>query len=796
LERTSLAIALPRAEAPHTVIRAGEGGLRSARRFALLGSALWMLSCVGALADDTSAAAASAAGAAQGGVETVTVTAQKRTENVKDIPMSVSVVGGKQIEKQHILDYTDLARTVPGLSFSDNGGPGLDRIIMRGVSSGAGDATVGVYLDDVSITMPQFYSVGATQPRFFDLDRVEVLRGPQGTLYGASSMGGTLRFMSRQPDLDSFHGSFSSEVSGTKGGGINFEQQAVVNIPIQPGKAALRIGVDAVSNSGFIDHVSPSGQVDNKDVNSDRTGAIHATLTYKATDDLTFIPSLFVQRLKADDTSVFYTSLPKFQQNKLVAEPIQDTVFLPSLTIKDDLHWADFTSVTGYFERKFARTMDGTNYNSGFLASPGVLPNPNNLDLSPIASLPGPVYNTPRATQLSEELRLASKSMTETGLPYTWLAGIYLADQHAHLSDHEFVPGLGAAIQQIYGQNASNILGVPLTNDEVESYESEAHIKQYAGFGETTFAVTDKLKLTAGVRYLIADQTFNVTEGAFFSSGLPPQYNTSTKNSALTPKYAIDYAVTESANLYATAVKGFRLGGSNNPIPQSICGPDLNAIGLQSAPQNYDPDTLWSYEGGTKMNMFGNRLTVNADVYYLDWKNVQQSIGLPTCGNAFTANAGNAVSYGTELEVRGRVTPDLSLALAAGTTHARLTSVSPGTGASVGQALLGVPEWTMTLAFDYHHQINDKVEGFVRADWDWVGPSHGTYNQASSDYNRPTYDVVNASLGVNYGSTEVSLFAKNLFNQNKIVQRPSILFVSEGYTVRPLTVGLSVRTVF
>ena len=221
---------------------AGPGTNRAARRLALLagGTALALVQMAAAQAQQ----AAAPPPAQNSGIENITVTAQKRSEDIKEVPLSITAVSGEQLKEQHIENYDDLARAVPNLSFSNGGGTGLDKLELRGVSSNADEPTVGLYLDDVPITSRNLVNTGAAQPKFFDIDRVEVLRGPQGTLYGASSTGGTIKFITNQPDLDNFGGSALSTLSGTDHGGINYEEQGVINIPLIEGKAALRLGAD------------------------------------------------------------------------------------------------------------------------------------------------------------------------------------------------------------------------------------------------------------------------------------------------------------------------------------------------------------------------------------------------------------------------------------------------------------------------------------------------------------------------------------------------------------------------
>ncbi|MBV8603064.1 MAG: TonB-dependent receptor plug domain-containing protein, partial [Pelomonas sp.] len=188
-------------------------------------------------------------------LETVVVTSQKRVEDARKVPLSVSAIGGEALKNNQITDITDLTRNIPNVSFSSQGGPGLSTIEIRGISSQAGSATVGVYLDDVSLTTRNLYSQGTAEPRFFDLADVEVLRGPQGTLYGASSLGGTIKFISNQPDLKTFGGSVKTTLSDTQHGGLNYDAQGVLNIPLVKGQAALRLGIEHGHDSGYINQV-------------------------------------------------------------------------------------------------------------------------------------------------------------------------------------------------------------------------------------------------------------------------------------------------------------------------------------------------------------------------------------------------------------------------------------------------------------------------------------------------------------------------------------------------------------
>ena len=786
-----------------TRLDAGSGTGAPARRLAsLLGGTALALLPLAAEADNP-------------GIETITVTAQKRSEDIKEVPLSITAISGEQLKEQHIENYDDLARAVPNLSFANGGGTGLDKLELRGVSSNADEPTVGLYLDDVPITTRNLVNTGAAQPAFFDISRVEVLRGPQGTLYGASSMGGTIKFITNQPDLDNFGGSVLSTLSGTDHGGINYEEQGVVNVPLVDGKAALRLGADVIDNSGYIDHYTLDGTLAQQGVNEERTYAFKAALKLQPSDDLTITPALFFQRLHSDDTSVYSLpptqfntnffinppTLPKLSQDKEVAEPGRDTVFLPSVTVNYNAGWADVTSVSSYFWREFPRVQDGTYYNSVLLASSlqGLYPN---VDPTPIALLPSTAYITPTTNTWTQELRISSKSEQETGRPYSWVGGLYVSDNHLHLSDQEYIANLYPTVAALYGADPNTILGAltpvngPLLGDLVYSQEERFDQRQYAIFGEGSYHPLDDLKLTAGLRYSFARASLGGSGAALFNADAPSPFGDNSHSYALTPKFAAVYDVNPDTSVYANASKGYRLGGPNSPNPQFECSTDYANLGIPSTPLTYGPDSLWSYELGSKSRLLDNRVVASIAGYYIDWKNVQQHIYLPTCGFDFNANVGNAEVYGSEAEIRGRVTSELTLSATASVNHSQLTKVVPGSGAEIGDKLLDTPDWSATFGAEYVRDLSADIDGFVRGEWVWTGATHGAFNPLDPNHQDPVYDVFNASLGVEQGDLVISLFAKNLFNQDKTIQKPSLLSANEGYTVQPLTFGLTVSTNF
>lgn len=314
--------------------------------------------------------------------------------------------------------------------------------------------------------------------------------------------------------------------------------------------------------------------------------------------------------------------------------------------------------------------------------------------------------------------------------------------------------------------------------------------------GQVEYNILPDLKAAVGLRYLYATQNYYRNSGGIFDFGNVNPLLARKNDYGLTPKFSLTYDLSDSSSVYATIAKGFRLGGPTGPIASSVCQNDLNAIGVSAPPTGYGPDKLWSYEAGTKARLLDNRLTVNADVYYIDWTNIQQTVNLPTCGASVTFNFGSAESYGTEIELRATITEGLTLSAVGGITRAVITQSPNALTAAPGQAVLNTPKWTLTTAADYNWKIDDALNGFARVDYDLVGSSHGAFNETDPAFFQPRYGVLNGSIGIDSGTYQVFLYTKNLLNNHKIIQRPSINFVEEAFTLRPLTIGINTSVHF
>jgi outer membrane receptor protein involved in Fe transport len=786
-------------------------------------------------------------------VEEITVTAQKRSENVRKVPLSVTVLSGRQIKADHIQNFADLTRAVPNLSFSSQAGAGLSTLELRGIASQAGTATVALYLNDVSLTTRNIYTEGTAEPRFLDISRIEVLRGPQGTLYGASALGGTLKYITNPPVMNVYSGSLFSELSGTyHSGGPNWDEQAVANIPLATDKAVLRVAGETGGDAGYINDINGNtGQVVKSGINSQGFDVANATLLLKPNDWLTITPSAFFQNTITRDVDAQYLELPLYETPKTVAEPGHDKMFVPSVTANADLGFANLVSVTSAYTRTFERTLDSTIYDNLSL----YVCDPLNTALTCTDNNGNPVYNAPpglyhalfnlpsytfynnQTRQFQQEVRLVSKPYDPEGLPFTWIAGLYYSDETTKSTDTETVQGASAIFNQ-YGANPADPTvisgGAPgfIQNDYVFRGLETYNTAQYAIFGEGTYYPLPNVRLTAGARYLYARDGEGSDEEEFYSYGLTGPTSSVGHFYSLQPKFAVGWDVTPYDTIYANASKGFRLGSENRRIAfipgdeQSAGTPtfDLVQLGLRSAPTQYGPDKLWNFELGDKFRLFDGRLVGSADFFYILWDNIQQEIPLVTSGLDFETNAGNAQSYGLEFEVRGRVTDQTTIGLSGSYTHATLDDGvyiggAPLAGTAPGENVPGVPVFNVDFDARQDFIINDKLAGFVTMDIPWVGHSNGNDIAGNADYERPSYVTLDAALGLDYGPWEFTLFGKNLANSNKIIQRPDIqgsgvdapgtnmplygfnylgttLANTQGFTLRPLTVGVNATVKF
>ena len=798
------------------------------------------------------AAPAASAPPQSAAVAEVVVTAQKRSQNLQAVPISITALSGNDVAAAHISGFDDLSRVAPGLAFDTSASVGTTNVSIRGVSSTAGAATVGLYLDDVSITTKNFFYEGAVEPILSDLDRIEVLRGPQGTLYGDSSEGGTIRYIAKAPNMSTYTGDISADTSNTAHGGENYNGAFSVSVPLVPDILAVRVSGSASTDSGWIDHFTQSlapdnsilggGVLDRKGVNSARTETLHVTGKWTPGDGWTVTPAFYFQRQHQDDSSAFYIGVPGlglYDQDKLVSEPATDTMTLGSLNIQKDLGFATLTSITGVFDRQAKRQEDGTFFNSASFVAllqgpPAVpLPNPVSVPLAQayniLADLPSNVQLDTDYRQITQELRLSS--VDQPGGKLHWVTGFYFAQQRISNTDYQHIPGINSTFQSLFGVPLEATAaedtfngGVPGTTlfaqDQDESDNRTYREIQYSLFGQVDYDFTPQWHLSVGGREQWATEHFTSLETGFYQIGnlgftgypagtpVSPYTQQSTLTS-FTPKVTLPHDFTSQQNAYVSAGVGFRLGGPTGPIvfgPETVCSADFALINQNTQPTKYGSDSLWTYEVGSKGRYLDGRLTLNGAAFYTDWHNIQQQIYLPDCGYYFTENVGDARIYGGELESRLVIADGLLLAANFSAESATITrSINPVT-VPVGSNLIDVPQATANINLSYNWYVSDKLQVRPYIGYEWTGRSNGSYQRFTNtvalgsltnlNYNNPAYSVVNANVTASFGSYDVSIYAKNLLNDQTIIQSPEINTVYEGYTVRPRTIGVSFKAHF
>ena len=735
----------------------------------------------------------------------IVVTARKRAESIQTVPASIQALSSEEIARLGVTSLNDLATAIPGINLSTYQ-PGMAVISMRGVSSSSPSPTVGFYLDDVAISSRMSDSTtfsGQSVPAMLDVERVEVLKGPQGTLYGASSMGGAIKFVSTQPSKDGLSVDVSGDTAAMAGGAESYSGQFIANIPLIDNTLALRIGSLYDFQGGFVDRVprglalntaSPNGQflsfnsTYDSNVNSHQTVATRIALGFWPNDSLSVVLDLRYQELRSPDLDSFWPNLPKFQQSDVLPQPISDVLAVPMLTIVKHMGALDLTSVTAEVDRRRYQTFDYTFWSGALVPAWANLPS-ESVDLTPIKTL-------------SQEIRVATANpAARTQI----VAGVYWQRERMDWLQNIYSYGSGVSSP-----------GVPENETYVGSFDSV--VKQAAAFADITYSVTDAIDLIAGGREFHFQEYFNPTQNGYFNGGFSTAQSSSSE-SGFTPKFEVTGKLSRDHLIYALVDKGFRPGENNFPIPTSLCAGDLATLGLTSAPNSYKSDSLWNYEIGTKNTFPEQRATLNSSLFYLDWSNIQQTVVLPTCGFTYTANVGAAAVKGAEFE--GRWSPASGLTLSASGTYADayITKSAPGTQGQVGDPVEVSPKWVVNGSLEYNFNFLRAWPSFARVDYQWHGsqtqnfirtittdadPSTGASfggqrTIANPAYLQQPYNQVNASMGIKFPSWSARIYVDNITDQQPLLNLTN--FASGGlqttaYTLTPRTIGVSLSKSF
>jgi iron complex outermembrane recepter protein len=675
--------------------------------------------------------------------ETIIVTAQRREERLQDVAISVSAVTATDIENRNVTTLDQLQAAIPSLRLVDIG-PGQQRIQLRGISQFLGLPTVGIYVDEFPINT--FGPVGSAEVRLLDMERIEVLRGPQPALYGEGSMGGTIRYVTAKPKLNSFSGSGLAEISFPKGGETGYRVEGVVNAPLVAEAVGLRIAGAHEKDAGWIDG-APGNNLNGRDTTTAR-----ATLLAKASEAFTVTASGTYN--ESEQLFKSYSNATKGRTAQIVPSNARQRYWLGTLNLEYDAGPVTLLSATGYLDQT-SRSVD----DSG--------PFFNKLFGAPLLRT---ALTDARGTlkKFYQELRLTSNGDG----PLRYLLGAsYTEGKNFNTNDgtgESLLPGL-----------PPSALGVVFQQD------ARTQSKIFAAFGSLSYTLGDRVTIDLGGRYF-RDRRTNV--GTFNLVGFGPPQLTNLKGTfdSFNPRVALSVKTGDNGIIYANAAKGFRSGGFNN-------------ITAPTVPATFAPEKLWSYEVGVKQSFLDNSLFVEASVYYNDYSNIQTTVIVPETAFAAVLGSGKASGPGVDFSIRAQPSRDLTFAASLGYNKVRFDTLS--TDKIKGDPLDLVPDWNWSASLDYKPKLTDTLGLIMHADIGFTDEGAITLRQLPDvpGINRiersQAREIANVRLGLSFSRVEVYGFANNLFDSYKIVNPQFGAFFEPTYT-KPRTIGLGVKGKF
>ena len=740
----------------------------------------------------------------------VVVTAQKRRENVQDVPEQVTVVSSQFLQQIHATDLEDIAGYVPGLQVTSGGAPGETTIGLRGIYPIASNITVGTYVGDIPVGGSSLFSNAAgfsLDLLPYDVSNIQVLSGPQGTLYGASTLGGLIKYELNQPNLNTFHAEIGGDLEGvdhggSPGGGV----RAAVNGPLFSGQLGFIASYAYENTPGYIDNL----QLGQKNVNTiEQQGALLGLLwTPTALPQLRVELNGLYQQVKADDLGVEALSVPnarpflgQYNNDGFVPQPFRKDVDILSDRTSYDFGFADLVSITSYEYTDSSQEEDVTApYSTTALA----LGAPAS-DLGPIATTLGIAdpftgqvgYGVPvledqhiQLSKYTEELRLASKPNTR----FEWLIGGFVTYEHSALYQDLSVANPDGTRRSSYVSAAT---GTPVSS-ALEVVELPSIYREYAGFGDFTWHVTPRLDLQGGLRYSYNAQDFQEVTSFNFAPGA----STTTGHSSddvVTFSASPSYKITRDLNVYLRFASGYQPGGPNIVIPNSP------AI----IPRTVAPDTLMQYEAGFKSQFLNRRGTLNVAAFYNDWNNIQISALDEASETSYLANGGDAKTEGVDADGSFVVIPGLTLSGTFEYVYAAFTDVVPAVsvalGAGKGSPLPQTPRFSGSAQANWIHPLvadwNYGVGGAMRLESSRISATNYfspvTQPQSGLYYREPAFGSLDLNASVSNPRYTVRLYAKNIsdthsYNAFATVNGPQI----EGIVLQPRTIGVSVDAKF
>lgn len=792
---------------------------RTFRRGLLLaGAATTMLGAHPVLAQDASA---DEADEAQGNV--IIVSATKRDTTLQDVPFSINAQTEKDIQRSGVVTIEDLSRNVAGLTIQ-NLGPGQSQVSVRGISSGqivrdqpGVKEQVGVYIDESVISLSLF----TPDLDLFDLNRVETLRGPQGTLFGSGSVGGTIRYISNQPTLGVTEGQVEANLNAIDGGNVGGHLKGAINLPLGD-KAAVRAVGYYTRYAGFIDAIGPAA---GQNVNDGERYGGRLALTFQPTEDLTITPRIIYQKVNANGfnrqevfsllANDFTTTRPRVtfrerEQYLALRERFEDETLIADLKVEADLGPVILTSVSSFANRDILVSRDASALSGSVSVSFGF---PEAAVL-----LPSNLRDTTNLQTITQEVRLAS----DNDGPLQWLVGAFYSEVDREYSQRLPTPGYDAFADAVRGPGTSAAAANGFPANSPFNSDLPFTLEQIAIFGEASYELTDKLTFTAGGRYYDFEEERTITTGGLFASRNTGRVDR-TASDGFTPRFLLSYAASSDVTINAQASQGFRLGGVNDPLNIPLC--NAQDLALFGGFQDFGDETLWNYELGVKTQ--GRGFTLNAAAFYNDISNLQVTLDAGSCSSRIVFNVPEAYAAGVELELGVSPAPGLAFNLSGSYVESEFESTLPGalaaaTGIREGNRLPSVPEFQVSLNGSYEWDLSDSTLAFVTGSFQHVGsrftqpadqennprafvhnlPFAGMPASAATtvDLLLPDYQLVNLSAGVEFDSgLSLTVYANNLFDEN-----PLLSFDRErggrarlGFNIgQPRTFGVTARQSF
>jgi len=763
-------------------------------------------------------------------LQAITVTATLREQELSDVPFSVAAPTASDLRERGASSIEEIAANVAGFSVQ-NLGPGQSQVAIRGASAGqiARDQPgvkeqAGVYLDDVPISLSLF----TPDLDLFDVSRVEVLRGPQGTLFGSGSLAGTVRYISNQPELGlrSMFGELgANQILG--GGGVGANVKLGANVPIGD-QAAGRVALYYTQLGGYMDAVQPDLSVKKNVNNGTRTG-LRAAVRYEPSAHFTVTPRVVYQTVRMDGWNridgynilgnPYTTTRPAVTLGKRelftqIPEPFTDNYTLGDLNMRYDFGSVNLTSITSYSYRDILVVRDAGALTSSITGGSLGLP-------EKVYTLNAPLDDATKTHVATQELRLAGG-----GGKFRWLVGGFFSKAIRDYGQTLLVSGFEAA---------TNIptKGLRAPTDVLFFSDLAYDLKQSAVFGEATYSLTDKLDLTAGLRYYdFSEDREQVFDGIFANDNTGTSVvSTPGKTSAdgLAPRFIASFKASPTLTINAQASQGFRLGGINDPLNVPLC--TAQDLATFSGRDSWDNETAWNYEVGIKSTFLGGRASLNLSGFYMDIRDLQLIVTAGSCSSRLVFNVPKSMSSGTELELTAAPNRYFDFAFSGTFTtselRSTLTSTSAGGEVSVvsgiedGNRLPSVPKTQVAVAVTFHRPLKSGSDGFVTTTYNHVGDRYtqiddeatgfgtvdlnsfapntigGPLTQSTFTFNPllPSYDLFNLRVGVRRATWEAALFLNNLTDERALLalDRERGTRARVGYlTNQPRTLGLSV----